>query len=294
MKENCLSAYGSKCYKNVSAKEICSFKGGGIVKRLFVPLNADELIRTINTLNEREEDYVVIGNASDVLILDGGTDNAICTRGLKNVVAEGNSITAAAGVSLAKLARIACENSLAGFERLAGIPGSVGGAVVTNAGAFGAEISDCIEDITVFDGKDITVVKKEDAGFSYRHSNIGNGRNVVLSVKFILPEGRKADLKNLAAKYADIRRNTQPDKPSAGSVFKRANGVGAGYYIDSLGLKGTRVGGAEISKKHAGFIVNAGDAKSSDFTALAAAIEEKVKCAYGITLEREVIYIGKE
>lgn len=294
MKENDLSAYGSKCYKNVSAKEICSFKGGGIVKRLFVPLNADELIRTINTLNEREEDYVVIGNASDVLILDGGTDNAICTRGLKNVVAEGNSITAAAGVSLAKLARIAYENSLAGFERLAGIPGSVGGAVVTNAGAFGAEISDCIEEITVFDGKDITVVKKEDAGFSYRHSNIGNGRNVVLSVKFILPEGRRADLKNLAAKYAEIRRNTQPDKPSAGSVFKRANGVGAGYYIDSLGLKGTRVGGAEISQKHAGFIVNAGDAKSSDFTALAAAIEEKVKCAYGITLEREVIYIGKE
>lgn len=294
MKENDLSAYGSKCYKNVSAKEICSFKGGGIVKRLFVPLNADELIRTINMLNEREEDYVVIGNASDVLILDGGTDNAICTRGLKNVVAEGNSITAAAGVSLAKLARIAYENSLAGFERLAGIPGSVGGAVVTNAGAFGAEISDCIEEITVFDGKDITVVKKEDAGFSYRHSNIGNGRNVVLSVKFILPEGRRADLKNLAAKYAEIRRNTQPDKPSAGSVFKRANGVGAGYYIDSLGLKGTRVGGAEISKKHAGFIVNAGDAKSSDFTALAAAIEEKVKCAYGITLEREVIYIGKE
>ena len=261
---------------------------------MFVPLNADELIRTINTLNEREEDYVVIGNASDVLILDGGTDNAICTRGLKNIVAEGNSITAAAGVSLAKLARIAYENSLAGFERLAGIPGSVGGAVVTNAGAFGAEISDCIEDITVFDGKDITVVKKEDAGFSYRHSNIGNGRNVVLSVKFILPEGRRADLKNLAAKYAEIRRNTQPDKPSAGSVFKRANGVGAGYYIDSLGLKGTRVGGAEISRKHAGFIVNAGDAKSSDFTALAAAIEEKVKCAYGITLEREVIYIGKE
>ena len=294
MKENCLSAYGSKCYKNVSAKEICSFKGGGIVKRLFVPLNADELIRTINTLNEREEDYAVIGNASDVLILDGGTDNAICTRGLKNVVAEGNSITAAAGVSLAKLARIAYENSLAGFERLAGIPGSVGGAVVTNAGAFGAEISDCIEEITVFDGKDITVVKKEDVGFSYRHSNIGNGRNVVLSVKFILPEGRRADLKNLAAKYAEIRRNTQPDKPSAGSVFKRANGVGAGYYIDSLGLKGTRVGGAEISRKHAGFIVNAGDAKSSDFTALAAAIEEKVKCAYGITLEREVIYIGKE
>lgn len=294
MKENDLSAYGSKCYKNVSAKEICSFKGGGIVKRLFVPLNADELIRTINTLNEREEDYAVIGNASDVLILDGGTDNAICTRGLKNVVAEGNSITAAAGVSLAKLARIAYENSLAGFERLAGIPGSVGGAVVTNAGAFGAEISDCIEEITVFDGKDITVVKQEDAGFSYRHSNIGNGRNVVLSVKFILPEGRRADLKNLAAKYAEIRRNTQPDKPSAGSVFKRANGVGAGYYIDSLGLKGTRVGGAEISKKHAGFIVNAGDAKSSDFTALAAAIEEKVKCAYGITLEREVIYIGKE
>ena len=294
MKENDLSAYGSKCYKNVSAKEICSFKGGGIVKRLFVPLNADELIRTINTLNEREEDYVVIGNASDVLILDGGTDNAICTRGLKNVVAEGNSIMAAAGVSLAKLARIAYENSLAGFERLAGIPGSVGGAVVTNAGAFGAEISDCIEEITVFDGKDITVVKKEDAGFSYRHSNIGNGRNVVLSVKFILPEGRRADLKNLAAKYAEIRRNTQPDKPSAGSVFKRANGVGAGYYIDSLGLKGTRVGGAEISRKHAGFIVNAGDAKSSDFTALAAAIEEKVKCAYGITLEREVIYIGKE
>ncbi len=294
MKENDLSAYGSKYYKNVSAKEICSFKGGGIVKRLFVPVNADELIRTINTLNEREEDYVVIGNASDVLILDGGTDNAICTRGLKNVVAEGNSITAAAGVSLAKLARIAYENSLAGFERLAGIPGSVGGAVVTNAGAFGAEISDCIEEITVFDGKDITVVKKEDAGFSYRHSNIGNGRNVVLSVKFILPEGRKADLKNLAAKYAEIRRNTQPDKPSAGSVFKRANGVGAGYYIDSLGLKGTRVGGAEISRKHAGFIVNAGDAKSSDFTALAAAIEEKVKCAYGITLEREVIYIGKE
>lgn len=294
MKENDLSAYGSKYYKNVSAKEICSFKGGGIVKRLFVPVNADELIRTINTLNEREEDYVVIGNASDVLILDGGTDNAICTRGLKNVVAEGNSITAAAGVSLAKLARIAYENSLAGFERLAGIPGSVGGAVVTNAGAFGAEISDCIEEITVFDGKDITVVKKEDAGFSYRHSNIGNGRNVVLSVKFILPEGRRADLKNLAAKYAEIRRNTQPDKPSAGSVFKRANGVGAGYYIDSLGLKGTRVGGAEISRKHAGFIVNAGDAKSSDFTALAAAIEEKVKCAYGITLEREVIYIGKE
>ena len=101
-------------------------------------------------------------------------------------------------------------------------------------------------------------------------------------------------MKNLAAKYAEIRRNTQPDKPSAGSVFKRANGVGAGYYIDSLGLKGTRVGGAEISRKHAGFIVNAGDAKSSDFTALAAAIEEKVKCAYGITLEREVIYIGKE
>lgn len=294
MKENDLSAYGSKYYKNVSAKEICSFKGGGIVKRLFVPVNADELIRTINTLNEREEDYVVIGNASDVLILDGGTDNAICTRGLKNVVAEGNSITAAAGVSLAKLARIAYENSLAGFEKLAGIPGSVGGAVVTNAGAFGAEISDRIEEITVFDGKDITVVKKEDAGFSYRHSNIGNGRNVVLSVKFILPEGRKADLKNLAAKYAEIRRNTQPDKPSAGSVFKRANGVGAGYYIDSLGLKGTRVGGAEISRKHAGFIVNAGDAKSSDFTALAAAIEEKVKCAYGITLEREVIYIGKE
>lgn len=294
MKENDLSAYGSKYYKNVSAKEICSFKGGGIVKRLFVPVNADELIRTINTLNEREEDYVVIGNASDVLILDGGTDNAICTRGLKNVVAEGNSITAAAGVSLAKLARIAYENSLAGFERLAGIPGSVGGAVVTNAGAFGAEISDCIEEITVFDGKDITVVKKEDAGFSYRHSNIGNGRNVVLSVKFILPEGRKADLKKLAAKYSYIRRNTQPDKPSAGSVFKRANGVSAGYYIDALGLKGTRVGGAEISQKHAGFIVNAGDAKSSDFTALAAAIEEKVKCAYGITLEREVIYIGKE
>jgi UDP-N-acetylmuramate dehydrogenase len=208
--------------------------------------------------------------------------------------AEGNKITAEGGVLLSKLAVFAKENGLSGLEFAHGIPGSVGGGVCMNAGAYGGEMADVVSKVTFLtESGDIVEVKGEECGFAYRKSAFSDGGKFVLEAEFSLKEGEKETISSLMEDLIIRRREKQPlEYPSAGSTFKRPAGHYAAALIEQCGLKGLRVGGAQVSEKHAGFIINLGGATCEDVLALMGQVQKRVFSDTGVVLESEVKVIG--
>lgn len=270
-----------------------SFRTGGKAANIIFPESTEEFVTALR----ENPGAAVLGNLSNTLVLDGGIDGTvIITTKLNSVSVNGNNVTAAAGASLTSVAVAARDASLAGCEFLYGIPGTVGGGVFMNAGAYGGEIADIIENAVVFtpDGK-VTTLSKDDLDLGYRTSKLQSTRYILLSAAFSLQSGNKEVISSAMDDLMNRRMTTQPlDKPSCGSTFKRPAGNFAGKLISDCGLKGMSVGGAQVSEKHAGFIVNIGGATSRDILDLVQLVKKTVFEKTGVLLEEEIRIIGRE
>ena len=270
-----------------------SFRTGGKAANIIFPESTEEFVTALR----ENPGAAVLGNLSNTLVLDGGIDGTvIITTKLNSVSVNGNTVTAAAGASLTSVAVAARDASLAGCEFLYGIPGTVGGGVFMNAGAYGGEIADIIENAVVFtpDGK-VTTLSKDDLDLGYRTSKLQSTRYILLSAAFSLQSGNKEVISSAIDDLMNRRMTTQPlDKPSCGSTFKRPAGNFAGKLISDCGLKGMSVGGAQVSEKHAGFIVNSGGATSRDILDLVHLVKKTVFEKTGVLLEEEIRIIGRE
>lgn len=270
-----------------------SFRTGGKAANIIFPESTEEFVTALR----ENPGAAVLGNLSNTLVLDGGIDGTvIITTKLNSVSVNGNTVTAAAGASLTSVAVAARDASLAGCEFLYGIPGTVGGGVFMNAGAYGGEIADIIENAVVFtpDGK-VTTLSKDDLDLGYRTSKLQSTRYILLSAAFSLQSGNKEVISSAIDDLMNRRMTTQPlDKPSCGSTFKRPAGNFAGKLISDCGLKGMSVGGAQVSEKHAGFIVNSGGATSRDILDLVQLVKKTVFEKTGVLLEEEIRIIGRE
>ncbi len=279
-----------------------SFRIGGNARYAVLPRSCDELVYALNVCKQRKIRFMVVGNASNLLFDDNGYDGAVIFTGGINAVEyiykNGETyIKAECGKLLTELANeVGKKHSLSGFEFAYGIPGTVGGAVYMNAGAYGGQMSDIIEETAYFnaDNGEISVVNRADQNFSYRHSIFQeHSEYTILSTTIKLCGGNAEDIFNKMSKYMSARKEKQPlEYPSAGSVFKRpGDNIFAGKLIEDSGLKGYTVGGAQVSEKHAGFIVNRGGATAKNVTELIEHIKHTVMQGYGIELECEIISV---
>lgn len=280
------------------ASRITSFKLGGRVKVAVFPKNESELCAALDAVSAVKIKCFVLGNGSDCVFPDGGYNGAVivCT-GLKGMRVQGNTVSAECGVSLNALSSFARDNSLSGLEFSYGIPGSVGGGVYMNAGAYGGCLSNCVKCARVYDRNErkIITLTKEELSFSYRHSLLTDRRELVLiSVDFELSEGNTEEMSEFMHSIMNKRRTNQPlEYPSAGSVFKKpADDVHVSRMIDEMGLKGHRFGGVCVSPKHAGFMVNDNEGCTDDLKRLIASVREKFYAEHGIMLECEIIFVS--
>lgn len=274
-----------------------TFRVGGAAD-VFVSPSIDELITGIELCKKMKIPYLVIGNGSNLLVKDGGIEGVIFSLGKRasKVTVEGNKITAQAGAMLSLVANSACDNSLTGMEYEAQIPGTVGGAVVMNAGAYGGEIKDIITEAKVLlDDGNVVMWSKDDLQLSYRHSRLMDENAIVLEATFELADGEQSEILAKMEDFKQQRVSKQPlDLPSAGSTFKRPDGYFAAKLIDDASLRGYQVGGAQVSEKHTGFVVNKGGATASDILSLMNDVSEKVFKDFGVKLEPEVRIIGRD
>ena len=293
---------GRKVLLNEPMSKHTGFRTGGPAD-YFITVDSFDLLKKIITLAIKKEiTYYIIGNGSNMLVSDSGFRGLIIrlktepelTFEPKPGAEDVTYVTAAAGCSLAKLATECAARGLAGLEFAAGIPGTVGGAVVMNAGAYGGEIKDCIISAQLIDriGNRLEI-ERDGLGLGYRTSIIRKKNYIVLSAKFELPKGDPEESRQLINELAVKRREKQPlEYPSAGSTFKRPEGHFAGKLIEDTGLKGLSIGDAQVSEKHAGFIINKGNASSSDIYALICEVQRRVYESFGVRLEPEVIFLG--
>ena len=275
-------------------KAHCSFRTGGPAAAFLVPEDEGSMLKLLAVLSENEIPFIVLGNGTNVVFRDESLPYCIIsTEKLQEIsLTEEGYVSAQAGAALSRVATFAYENSLTGMEFASGIPGSAGGGVLMNAGAYGGELKDIILSVRCCgkNGKYVQELPAEQCDFRYRHSLFQSGDYVILGAVFRLERGEK---NGIAAKMKELnarRREKQPlDLPSAGSAFKRPEGHYAAALIEQCGLKGTAVGGAQVSEKHAGFIVNTGTATSADLEALLTLVSDTVKERTGIELQREII-----
>ena len=286
------------CFReNEPMKAHTSFRIGGPADILVIPSDANQLEKVVTEARTEGIPLTIIGNGSNVLVKDKGIRGVVVKLGnaLKSMECSGDKLTAEAGVSLAAIANKAAACGLTGLEFAVGIPGSLGGAVFMNAGAYDGEMCKVVAQVTVLtsDGK-IEVLSNEDLEFGYRHSSIQDNGAIIISVEMQLAKG---DINEIRAKMADFtkRRTTkQPlDIPNAGSMFRRPPGYYAGTLIEEAGLKGYMVGDAQVSTKHAGFVVNVGNATAEDVLRLIGEVQDKVYAYAGVRLEPEVRIYGE-
>ena len=274
-----------------------TFRVGGEAACLLKVSNSKELSRIITFLRETEHEFFVLGNGSNLLVSDNGYDGIVLKLEgeFGEVRASGLKIVAGAGVSLSKVAKTALDEGLTGMEFASGIPGTLGGAVVMNAGAYDGEMKQKIKEVTVMDREgNILVLDNDTMEFGYRTSAIKKRPIIVLSAVLTLQEGEKEEIKNKMDDFAERRREKQPlEYASAGSTFKRPEGYFAGKLIMDAGLRGFSIGGAQVSEKHCGFIINKGNASATDIAELIVEVQERVKEQFGVMLEPEVIRIGQ-
>ena len=273
-----------------------SFKTGGPCGVRLSPNSVDQLKDIINKANELSVPFVVLGNGTNVLVTDEGLEKAVIIIGdqMASVSLEGeDTLCFTAGTNLVSLCRFALENSLSGLEFAFGIPGTCGGAIFMNAGAYGGEMKDVLTEIThLTPDMKIETIPAEKADLSYRHSVYKENGCIILSAKVKLKKDTRENIKGRMDDFLGRRKDKQPlEYPSAGSTFKRPEGYFAGALIEQCNLKGKTVGGAQVSEKHAGFVINKGCATSADILQLIDLIRETVKTETGVTLEPEVIVL---
>lgn len=274
-----------------------SFCIGGPCDAFVIPENADELKRVLGIMRDCGQKFLVLGNGSNVLFDDEGYRGAvISTQQLNFCIADGEEMTVGCGQSFTKLAHIAEQNSLSGLEFAYGIPGSVGGAVYMNAGAYGGEVSQILVSSMYYDiGRGLLVdgLGSAEHMFGYRDSVFRHRDWIHIASVFRLKMGEREQIRASMDDYMSRRRDKQPlEFPSAGSTFKRPAGHFAGALIEASGLKGYSVGGAQVSEKHAGFVINRGGATSADVLRLIDEIRQRVMRDHGVELECEVIYVA--
>lgn len=276
-----------------------TFRIGGPADVLVNIADASEIPIALRAAKQAGEPVTLIGNGSNLLVRDGGIRGLVIrtASGSGGVRREGNLLHANAGVSMSAAAQFALGESLSGLEEMSGIPGTVGGGVIMNAGAYGSDLSQVVvrvEAIRLADGKPV-VFEGERLDFSYRHSAMQDAHVIVTSVTMCLTPGDRDAIRARMDECNRARRDKQPlNLPSAGSTFKRPNGFFAAKLIDECGLRGLRVGGAQVSEKHAGFIVNTGDATANDVLALMEEVKARVFAQTGVTLEPEVRIVGED
>lgn len=275
-----------------------TFRVGGPADILILPESAGDVAEAVKTCSEKNVPLLVIGNGSNLLVRDGGIRGAVMQLNgrFAQVSPEGTVLRAQAGALLSKVAAEACRLGLTGMEFASGIPGSIGGAAAMNAGAYGGELKDIVKSVTAVkpDGM-IETYSNSDMDYTYRHSRALAERLIITDVELSLRRGDPAEIKAMMDDYASRRNEKQPlSLPSAGSFFKRPPGHFAGKLISDAGMKGFSVGGAQVSEKHAGFIVNTGNATAVDILTLAEAVKAKVREMSGVELEMEVRMVGED
>jgi UDP-N-acetylmuramate dehydrogenase len=279
-------------------KNHTTFKIGGPADVMLFPDDVNDLVKVIKACQEDKLPYFIMGQGSNLLMRDGGYRGIVVKIGayLKKCLVQDTRIYAEAGIRLSELSRTAAAHSLTGLEFAEGIPGSLGGAVVMNAGAYDSEMSNVLESVqAVSDSGQIDVFNRADMHMSYRKSVFQNNNYVVVSAVLQLNRGDKEQIQATMRDYARRRREKQPlDFPSAGSVFRRPEGIYVGPIIEEMGFKGFCVGGAQVSSKHAGFIVNKGNATASDVLNLITLIQNKAAQTYGVNLVPEIAIIGED
>ena len=282
---------------NEPLKQYTYTKVGGAADYLAFPRNQYELKRIVTFANAQEIPWMVLGNSSNIIVRDGGIEGfVIMFDHFHDVRVNGYVIEAEAGAKLIDVTHVARYHSLTGFEFACGIPGSIGGAVYMNAGAYGGEIAHILQSCKVLTPEgEIKTLTAEELAFGYRHSKIQETGDVVISAKFALAPGNYDQIDQEMARLTHLRELKQPLKyPSCGSVFKRPVGHFAGQLISEAGLKGHRIGGVEVSEKHAGFMINVDHGTAKDYEDLIAHVIATVEKSAGVTLEREVRIIGKD
>ncbi|HAP3772152.1 TPA: UDP-N-acetylmuramate dehydrogenase [Enterococcus faecalis] len=278
-------------------KNVTFTKTGGPADVLALPKTKKEVEEIVAYCREQGFSWLVLGNASNLIVRDGGIrDVVIMLTEMKEIKVAGTTMIVDAGAKLIDTTYEALAADLTGFEFACGIPGSVGGAVYMNAGAYGGEIKDVFQsaEVLLADGT-IQTMTKEDLNFRYRHSEIQELHCIVLQATFALEKGNHAEIKAQMDELTELRELKQPlEYPSCGSVFKRPVGHFTGKLIQDAGLQGLKWGGAQISEKHAGFIVNIDHATATDYVELIAHIQEVIKEKFDVELQTEVRIIGEE
>ena len=277
--------------ENQSLRQHNTFRTGGMAKYFTEPLNTEDILEAIRFAKENRLKYMIVGNGSNLLFSDEGYDGLIIkTSKLKGIERDGETLKVYSGELTPSVGAFAARNGLTGFEPLSGIPGSIGGGIYMNCGAYGTEIGDLISKVCFLytDGK-IKIFDRSELDFSYRSSSFQHMDGVILWAELKLSKGDRSQIDEHMKDYAQRRKDKQPlEYPSAGSTFKRPEGHFAAKLIDDCGLKGLSVGGAEVSEKHAGFIINKKDATTKDIIELIEKVRKIVLEKTGVTLECEV------
>lgn len=286
----------SRIYINELMKNHTSFKIGGPADLFIKVNNIQELNFILKTNKKHNMPITIIGNGSNVLVSDKGIRGIVINLNFNNIKVEGNFIIAEAGAMLSKVANVAYENSLSGCESIAGIPGTIGGAIKMNAGAYGQEMKNLVVETTYLDNNlEIKTINNYEHKFSYRKSIFSENDNIIIATKLQLEKEETEKIKEKMKELFIERKSKQPLKyPSAGSVFKRGENFIAAELIDKAGLKGYNVGDAYVSEKHAGFIINKGEAKAKDVVELIKQIKKIVYAKFNKELELELKILGEE
>ena len=283
--------------RHIPLDKYTTLRVGGSADYFVEPSSEKELSALLTAAKEAGLPVLLMGNGSNLLVRDGGFRGLVIRLGkaFSRIEPWAHGLKAQAGALLSALASEAANESLTGLEFAQGIPGTVGGGVYMNAGAYGGELGKCIESVTVLDRGTVLDVPGGDMHFGYRHSRAMEENWIVLGARFRLEKGEKEQIDAAMRDFAARRKEKQPlNYPSAGSFFKRPEGHFAGALIEEAGLKGKQVGGAQVSEKHAGFLINAGGASAADFLALMKLVQDTVQKESGVFLEPEVRIVGND
>ena len=285
----------SLCLMNESLKKHTTYGIGGPADLMIFPKSKQDLIKVIEIINENKIQLTILGSGSNVLVSDNGIRGAVISlkNSLKQVEVDDNILYAECGTMLGKIVKHAVKNNLIGLENLNGVPGTLGGALIMNAGAWGGEISENLVHVEIMNSKnEIQKIQKKDLNFSYRQSSF-NKDDILLSAKFNLKKADKDIIKENFIEAQSGRKKSQPlNKRSAGSLFKNPKNNSAGKLLDEAGLKGFSIGDAKISEKHANFFINDGDATSKDMLMLIKKAHKEVKDKFNVNLSLEVKLMG--
>ena len=292
---NDLELIGANYLINEPMSKHTTFGIGGPVDLLILPKDNSQISKIINSINTHNIKFYFLGSGSNILVADRGIRGVVISlkKSSKKIIFTNSTVFVECGVMLGTLVKKLNHRYITGFESLMGVPGTVGGALMMNAGAFGSEISNNLLSVNTIDQNgNMKKYSIKDINFSYRDSNFP-GDEILIDALFKCKRGNKKIIYNKKNNASKLRRENQPLKyRSAGSIFKNPHNVAAGYLIDLAGLKGKRIGGAEISKKHANFIINLGNAKFNDVIGLIEIIKNKIYTLYDIKLDLEIKIIG--